>query len=241
MTLLRVEKIFKSFGGVAAVRDATFSVSQGEILGIMGANGAGKTTLFNLISGSLKPDSGTIYLGVERIDGLKSDRVCRRGIARTYQIVRPFPGMTVRENVLVGALFGAERRPKAECNRHTDIVLEEVRLIDQAEKRASELTLAARKRLEVARALATRPKILLLDEVLAGLNPTEVADALVLLQQIRRSHDLTLVIIEHVLQAIMSVCERIIVFHHGEKISEGSPQQVANDPTVIDAYLGERA
>jgi branched-chain amino acid transport system ATP-binding protein len=239
VSLLVVDGVSKTFGGVAAIREATFTLEAGEILGIMGANGAGKTTLFNLISGSLRPDRGAIYLDGERIDGLRPDRVCRRGIARTYQIVRPFPGMTVRENVLVGALFGADRgRSAAPATQTADRILEDLDLADQAGKLAGELTLAARKRLEMARALATRPRILLLDEVLAGLNPTEVAESLVALRDIRGRHGVTLVIIEHVLRAVMDLCDRIVVFHHGERIAAGAPAEVVNDAAVIAAYLG---
>jgi len=221
--------------------DISFDMQIGEILGLMGANGAGKTTLFSIIAGNIPPSTGEIWFDEHRIDGLGPHRVSRLGIARTFQIVRPFANMTVLENVTVGALYGrGQTRSQPRARAQSMQILDEVGLADRADVLASALTLAGRKRLEVARALATEPRLLLLDEVLAGLNATEARDALDLLRQLRKSRSLSIIVIEHVMKALMQLSERIIVLHDGLKVMEGIPAEVANDPRVIKAYLGEK-
>ncbi len=241
MTLLQVKGVSRRFGGVRALNDISFDMQAGEIVGLMGANGAGKTTLFSLIAGNVAPSAGEIWFDDNRIDGLAPHQVNRLGIARTFQIVRPFANMTVLENIAVGALYGrgrtmSQHRARERCMQ----ILEEVGLADRSDMLASALTLAGRKRLEVARALATEPRLLLLDEVLAGLNATEARDALDLLRRLRASRSLSIVVIEHVMKALMQLSERIIVLHDGQKVMEGVPAEVANDPRVIKAYLGEK-
>ena len=218
MTQLRITALCKNFGGVAALQDVSFDVAQGEILGLMGANGAGKTTLFSLIAGHANPNSGTIELEGQRIEGLAPERVNRLGIARTFQIVRPFADMSVLENVATAALFGAGRtaRPSA-AEEEARAILEEVGLADRQSLPAAALTLAERKRLEVARALATLPKILLLDEVLAGLTATEVAAALEMLKGIKENRQLTFIMVEHVMRALMRLSDRLVVLHQGAR------------------------
>jgi branched-chain amino acid transport system ATP-binding protein len=241
LTLLQVKGVSRRFGGVRALNDISFDMQAGEIVGLMGANGAGKTTLFSLIAGNVAPSAGEIWFDNSRIDGLAAHQVNRLGIARTFQIVRPFANMTVLENIAVGALYGrgrtmSQHRARERCMQ----ILKEVGLADRADMLASALTLAGRKRLEVARALATEPRLLLLDEVLAGLNATEARDALDLLRRLRASRSLSIVVIEHVMKALMQLSERIIVLHDGQKVMEGVPAEVANDPRVIKAYLGEK-
>ena len=241
--LLQVTGVAKSFGGVRAVRDVSFALEEGEVLGLMGANGAGKTTLFNLISGAVRADAGTIVFAGQTILGLPSNRICRRGIGRTYQIAQPFPGMTVAENVTVGMLYGLRRRDSSGAGlaERVDSLLERLGLAEERDRLARSLTLAKRKRLEVARALATGPRLLMLDEVMAGLTPTEAAEAIAMLRRLHRSEALTMLIVEHNLSAMMQLCDRVVVLHHGERISVGTPQQVIADPRVIDAYLGGAA
>jgi len=237
--LLEVQHISKRFGGVAAVHDVSFSVAAGEIVGLMGANGAGKTTLFNLISGAFRPDSGSVLLDGREIQGQPPHRICRQGIGRTYQIVKPFPNLSVRENVAVGLIFGAGRpRGGADLRQREEEILEETGLRVLAHQRAAALTLGGRKRLELARALATSPRLLMLDEVMAGLTPAESGRALEMLQSIHARRGLAILVVEHNLRAMMQLCSRVVVLHHGEKIAEGTPETITRDPRVISAYLG---
>jgi len=227
MPILEGEGVTKHFGGLAAVRNVDFHVSQGEIVGLIGPNGAGKTTLFNLISGALVPKPGAIKFKGENITGAKPYQICKLGVARTFQSVKVFANMPVLENVLLGSLFGTSNSvSSADAAREATELLEFVGLSAMRAIPAKDLTLANQKRLEVARALATKPELLLLDELMAGLNPTEVAQAMELVTRIR-DKGITIFMIEHVMKAIMSVCDRIMVLHHGEKIAEGTPQEIA--------------
>ena len=238
MRVLEGVGVTKYFGGRKAVDNVDFDVEGGEILGLIGPNGAGKTTLFNLISGSIPLDSGTITYEGTKISGLKPFAICRMGLGRTFQTAKNFPDLTVYQNVLMGAVFGKERIPEKEAEEITEQVLEFVGLTDSADKSMKDITLAFQKRVEVARAMATRPKLLMLDEMMAGLNPTEVGDAMELVTRIRDS-GVTIIMIEHVMKAIMSMCDRILVLHHGQKIAEGTPAEIAASPVVIEVYLGE--
>ena len=239
MPILEGEGITKYFGGLAAVSNVDFHVDQGEIVGLIGPNGAGKTTLFNLISSALVSKQGAIRFKGENITDLKPHRICRMGLARTFQSVKIFGHLSVLENVLLGSLFGTSTgMSAADAARKATEVLEFVGLLGMSATPAKDLTLANQKRLEVARALATKPDLLLLDEVMAGLNPTEVAQAMELVTMIR-DKGVTIFMIEHVMKAIMSVCDRIIVLHHGEKIAEGPPQEIATSKRVVEVYLGE--
>jgi len=241
MTLLQLNDVSRRFGGVIAVDSVGFSIDAGEIVGLMGANGAGKTTLFSLIAGNQRPSAGEILLDDRRIDGLRPDQISRLGVARTFQIVRPFAGLTVLENVAIGALFGNGREKSiARANSVARKVLEQVGLADRAEDSASSLNLSGRKRLEIARALATNPRLLMLDEVMAGLTPTEGAEAVAMIRRLHEARDLTLIVVEHMMGILMDLCPRIVVLHHGALIAEGLPREVANDQRVIDSYLGSR-
>ena len=234
--MLEVDNLSKRFGGLTAVRDISLALAEGEILGLIGPNGAGKTTFFNCVAGAMAPSAGRVRIGGEDVTGQKAHKLCRAGIGRTYQIVKPFAGLTVRDNVMVGALNRAESL--AEARRFTEEALEITGLAPIGDDLASSLPLPRRKRLEVARALATRPKVLLLDEVMAGLNPSEVDRAIVLIRAIRDS-GISVLIIEHLMRVIMAVSDRIVVMHHGEKLAEGKPAEVMADPRVVKAYLGE--
>ena len=237
--LLTVAGVSKRFRGLVAVDDVSFSVNPGEIFAVIGPNGAGKTTLFNVIAGVFAPDSGTIEFLGERIDGHAPDEVCRRGIGRTFQLVRPFPALTVEDNVIIGALL---RAPDVGAARvRAGDVLRRLDLYDKRFQRASALTLPDRKRLEVARALATNPKLLLLDEVMAGLRPTETDRMVAILTELNRETGLTILLIEHVMRAVMALAARILVLHHGAAIAEGAPQEVVRDPQVLSSYLGAEA
>ena len=241
MSLLSLNNVGKRFGGLKALDDVSFDVEAGAIVGIMGANGAGKTTLFSLIAGHQKPSSGTIRFDGADIAGMRPDAINRRGIARTFQIVRPFRTMSVRENVTIGALFGAGSDSMQSADRDAERILGELGLAAEADKPAGALTLAGQKRLEMARALATRPRLLLLDEVMAGLTPTEVAAAIDTIRTIHAAYNLTILVIEHVMHALMQLAGRIVVLHHGLKIAESTPQEIAVSPVVQEAYLGKDA
>jgi branched-chain amino acid transport system ATP-binding protein len=240
MRILEGEKVTKYFGGLAAVSEVDFHVDKGEIFGLIGPNGAGKTTLFNLISGTFAPKSGVIKFKGEKISGLKPYRICRLGMARTFQEVRIFGNIPALQNVSLGALFGTPKQSvsSAQATKEAEELLDFVGLTVPKTVPAGGLTLANQKRVEIARALATKAEMLLLDEVMAGLNPTETAEAMELVKKIR-DKGVTVFMIEHVMKAIMGVCDRIMVLHHGEKIADGTPQEVASSKKVIEVYLGE--
>ncbi len=238
MALLEVKGISKSFSGLKAVQNVSFDVPEGKIVALIGPNGAGKTTCFNLIAGVYKPDGGSVALNGNRIDGKRPDEVCRAGIGRTFQIVKPFAGLSVLDNVVVGALNAATSVNAA--REKADEVLEILGLAPKRLQAASTLTLPDRKRLEVARALATQPKLLLLDEVMAGLRPTEVDQIVRVLLDLNK-RGLTILLIEHVMRAVMALSSNVIVLHHGELISRGTPDEIAQDPKVLECYLGEEA
>jgi branched-chain amino acid transport system ATP-binding protein len=241
MRVLEGVEVTKYFGGLAAVFDVNFHVDQGEVFGLIGPNGAGKTTLFNLISAALTLKSGMIKFKDKNITGLKPHQICRLGVARTFQTVKIFANMSVLENVILGLLFGsANQTSSVDAEKQATALLEFVGLSALTATPAKDLTLANQKRLEVAGALATQPELLLLDEIMAGLNPTEVVQAMELVARIQ-DKGITIIMIEHVMKAIMSVCDRIMVLHHGQKIAEGTPQEIATSKTVIKVYLGERA
>jgi branched-chain amino acid transport system ATP-binding protein len=239
MPLLEGKGVTKYFGGLAAVANVDFHVNKGEALGLIGPNGAGKTTLFNLISAALSPKSGIIRFKGEQITGLRPHQICRMGVARTFQSVKVFGYMPVLANVILGSYFGTSARiSSADAARQAAELVEFVGLSKVMAVPAKGLTLANQKRLEVARALATKPELLLLDELMAGLTSTEIAQAMELVAKIRKK-GITIIMIEHVMTAIMSVCDRIIVLHHGAKIAEGTPKEVATSKKVIEVYLGE--
>ena len=239
MPRLELEDVSKSFRGLRAVSRASFVVEAGTIVALIGPNGAGKTTIFNLIAGVHRPDSGDIRLHARSIAGLAPDEVCAAGVGRTFQLVKPFAGLSVLENAMVGALH--KERTMAGARARATAVLERLGLAGKAALAAAHLTLADRRRLEVARALATRPSLLLLDEVMAGLRPAEIDELVAALRDIQRDEGVTILLTEHVMRAVMALSDQIVVLHHSEVIARGAPAAVVRDPSVVACYLGEEA
>jgi branched-chain amino acid transport system ATP-binding protein len=237
--LLSVAAVTKRFRGLVAVDRVTFALTAGEIFAAIGPNGAGKTTLFNMIAGVYRPDDGAISFAGERIDGKRPDQIARLGIGRTFQIVRPFPALSVEDNVVVGALLRSPDLDAALEVAHD--VMRRLDLFDKRRQKATSLTLPDRKRLEVARALATRPRLLLLDEVMAGLRPTETDRMVAILADLNRQTGLTILLIEHVMRAVMALASRILVLHHGAVIAQGAPEAVVRERAVVESYLGAEA
>jgi branched-chain amino acid transport system ATP-binding protein len=236
--LLSVASVSKRFRGLVAVDRVSCEVQKGEIFAVIGPNGAGKTTLFSMIAGALKPDEGEIRFLGDRIDGRRPDEVCRLGVARTFQIVRPFPALSVEDNIMVGALL--RTADTARAAQIANDVMRQLDLFDKRSRVASSLTLPDRKRLEVARALATAPQLLLLDEVMAGLRPTET-DRMVAILRDLNARGLTILLIEHVMRAVMALANRVLVLHHGAQIALGTPAEVVREPAVVQSYLGAEA
>jgi branched-chain amino acid transport system ATP-binding protein len=239
MSGLTVRGISKRFRGLQAVKAVSFDVPERSIIGLIGPNGAGKTTTFNLIAGVYAPDEGEASFNGLRLNGMRPDQVCAAGIARTFQIVRPFGELSVLDNVLVGCLHAETDVSRA--RRQAREIIDRLGLGSKRDQMAASLTLPDRKRLEVARALGTQPKLLLLDEVMAGLRPTEVDQMVAFFREINRETGITILLIEHVMRAVMALAQRIVVLNHGEKIAEGTPEQVVRDPAVLECYLGEEA
>jgi len=235
--LLEVRGVSKSFRGLKAVQHASFTIPEGSINALIGPNGAGKTTIFNMVAGVFPPDSGKIEFLGKQIQGLRPDQVCAAGIGRTFQIVKPFAGLTVLDNVVVGALLRSKDVSAAKS--YAAEIMERLGLGAKRDLPASSLTLPDRKRLEVARALATRPKLLLLDEVMAGLNPTECDLMVEVFRGLNKTDGLTILLIEHVMRAVMALAQHVGVLHHGEVIARGTPEQIVRDPAVLECYLGE--
>jgi branched-chain amino acid transport system ATP-binding protein len=236
MTLLEVRKVSMFFGGLAAISDVSFGIGKGEILGLIGPNGAGKTTLFNVVNGFYEPSRGEVFLRGQKISGLKPHQICARGLARTFQVVKPLQRMSVLDNVIASAFLRAKTRAEAE-----ELAIETIQftgLYNDRDVTSKGLPLGKRKRLEIARALATQPELLLLDESFAGLNPHELDESIGIIWKIR-DRGITIMIIEHHMKVIMSISDRIVVLSYGEKIAEGTPQEIGNNPLVIEAYLGE--
>ena len=236
---LSVDKVGKSFRGLRAVHDVSFDVPESAIHAVIGPNGAGKTTLFNVIAGVFPADQGSVRLAGRTLNGLRPDQVCAAGVGRTFQIVKPFKALTVEKNVTIGALHHIH--DVAQARDHARQILEQLGLFDKRAMLASNLTLPDRKRLEVARALATDPRLLLLDEVMAGLRPTETDQMVAFLRTLNERTGVTILLIEHVMRAVMALSQRVVVLHHGEKIAEGTPAEVTRNQAVLDVYLGESA
>ena len=236
MPLLEVHGLTKRFGGLVAVNNFDLTIEPGQIVGLIGPNGAGKTTAFATIAGFYKPEEGQILFDNANITGMRPDQICKLGLARTFQVVKPFPTITVMENILVGAYN--QTTSEVEAVAVTEEIIEFMGLEKLREQLAGSLPIAGRKRLEIAKALATQPKMILLDEVMAGLRPTETVETIELVQRIRQQ-GVSILLVEHVMKVIMSLADRIVVIHHGTKIAEGVPEKVVQDQVVIDAYLGE--
>ena len=239
MPLLEVEDVSKAFRGLRAVEGATFAVERHTITALIGPNGAGKTTLFNLVAGVYRPDRGDIRLREQSIAGLPAHRVCAAGVGRTFQLVKPFAGMSVLDNVIVGALQG--ERTVGAARLRALAVLDRLGLVGKAELPAAHLTLADRRRLEVARALATRPSLLLLDEMMAGLRPAEIDELVSVLRTVQRDEGVTVLLTEHVMRAVMALADQIVVLHHGQVIARGEPESIVRHPAVLESYLGAEA
>ncbi len=239
MAMLEVRAISKSFGGLKALDGISFDVEEGEIFGLMGANGAGKTTLFAVIAGQIRPSSGEVLLRGTRITGLRPDRICRRGISRTFQIVRPFAGITALENATISSLYGSDKRPSRKAATEVAAqALDAVGLGAQKDRLAAELTLSGQKRLEIARALSTGAGTVLLDEVMAGLTPPEVDEMIATLGSLRRERNLTFILVEHVMSALMTLSDRVLAMDRGRVLALGTPDEISRNEEVLKAYFG---
>lgn len=236
MALLEVQGIVKQFGGLVAVNNFSLSLDRGDIVGLIGPNGAGKTTAFNVIAGFYHPNAGRVHFGGRDITGLRPDQICKLGLARTFQVVRPFGALSVLENVMIGAY--SRTNDQAVARSHAYEALEALGMLDLADRAARDLPIAGRKRLEIARALATDPQILLLDETMAGLRAAETDEVIEMVRNLSQ-RGIAILLVEHVMKVVMSLAQRIVVLHHGEKLAEGQPSEIVKDPKVIDAYLGE--